>query len=146
RKPSISVLVACAGACGLIALRLDRPADRRPPVSTSPVVGETPAEIPAIAERSAKKGGLIDRLIAGDLRLADAAEAVIGLNRDWPLLPPELYEVYPGGSLRERVAHMLVGAVEFRLAADDPRRGEILGRLATELRDIVAAGDGAGSN
>jgi hypothetical protein len=82
----------------------------------------------------------MDRVIAGDLRLAEAAEAVITLNREWPPLPPEFYETYPGPSLAARVAHMLVGAVEHRVAPDDPRRDEILRRLIRELRDVIAAG------
>src|SRR5262245_16521894 len=120
RKSSITVLVACAGACVAIALKPDRPAHHPPPVPTAGIVVEAPPEVRATAERSALKERLIDRLIAGDLRLAAAVEAVIALNRDWPPLPPELYEVYPGRSLVARVAHMLVGAVKRRLAADDP--------------------------
>jgi hypothetical protein len=138
-KSSITVLVAYAGACMAIALTSDRPADPPPRAPTDGLVVEAPPEVLAIDERWAKKQRLIDRLIAGDLRLAEAAEAVIALNRDWPPLLPERYEAYPGRSLDARVAHMLVGAVELRLAADDPRRDEILGRLAGELGDVTAA-------
>src|SRR5262245_34039428 len=140
RKTLITVLVACTGAYGVIALKRNRPADHPPQVPRTKFVSEAPPEIAAIAERVAKKERLLERLIAGDLRLADAAEAVIALNRDWPPLPPESYEVYPGRSLRERVAHMLVRTVELRLDPNDPRRGEILRRLDGELGDITAAG------
>src|SRR5262245_51072891 len=146
RKSSITVLVACAGACGDIALVPGRRADARPPAPTGGLVVDTPPEILAIAERSARKERLIDRLIAGDLRLAEAAGAAIALNRGWPPILPERYEVYPGRSLDARVARMLVGAVEVRLTADDPRRDEVLGRLAGELGDVTAAGGRSASD
>jgi hypothetical protein len=141
RKSYIITLVACAGTCGVIALKPGRPTNPPPPDPTSGLLVETPSEILAITERWEKKERLVARLTDGDLRLADAVEAVLALNGDWPQLPTTLYEAYPGRALPERVAHMLVGAVELRLAADDPRRDVVLGRLASELGDIAAAGD-----
>jgi hypothetical protein len=140
RKSTITILVACVGTCGAIALKPDQPADRPPPDPTSGLMVETPSEVLAITERAAKKEQLLDRLIVGDLRLDGAVETVIALNRDWPLLPPDLYEAYPGRSLNEQVAHMLIGAVSLSLAADNPRREEILCRLTGELGDIAATG------
>lgn len=126
RKTSITLLLACIGACGAIALNPDRRSGHPPTDPATGLVEKASPEHLAVAERSAKKVRLMKLLIAGDLRLVDAVETVIALNRDWPPLPPERYEFYPGQSLRERVAHMLVGAVEHRVAADDPRRDEIL--------------------
>jgi hypothetical protein len=141
QRSYIIALVACAGACGVSALIPGRPADPPPPVPMSQAAIEPPTELQAIAERGAKKEKLIARLIDGDLRLAAAAETFLTLNRDWPTLPPDLYEAYPDRTLTEQVAHMLVGAAELRLAADDPRREKVLDRLASELGDIAAAGD-----
>lgn len=141
-KRLISLVAVCGAACAAIALKPDRPADY-PPLAVTVEVAEASAEARAIAERLTKKDQLIGGLIVGIVRLAEAAEAVIALNREWPAVPPKLYEGYPGRSLSVRVAHMLVAAVEKRLDAGDPRRDAILARLIHDLSDITAGGKSA---
>lgn len=143
QKSSITVLVACVMASGVIALRPDRRPEYQPPVPAAEVVLEASPEAMAIADRLAKKERIIHRLIAGELHLFEATNAVIALNREWPPVPPELYDVYPGRSFEARVAHMLIRATERRFGADDPRRNVILIRLSRELGDICVGGRSA---
>jgi hypothetical protein len=139
RKTSIALLVAWAAVSGALSLALNGPAGEPDPTRATEICGEPLAEVPAVLDRVARKNRLMERLIAGELRLAEAAEAVIALNREWPRLSPESYQAYAGSSLAARVAHMLANAVEHRLTADDPRREEVLRRLSRELGDIAAA-------
>jgi len=143
QKSSIIVLVASAMACGVIALRPDRRPEHQPQVPAAEVVMEASPETLAIADRLAKKDRLIHRLIAGELHLFEATNAVIALNQEWPRVPPETYDVYPGRSLEARVAHMLIRAAGRRFGADDPRRNVILVRLSRELGDISVGGRSA---
>src|SRR5262245_21201010 len=143
QKSSIIVLVASAMACGVIALRPDRRPEHQPQVPAAEVVMEASPETLAIADRLAKKDRLIHRLIAGELTLFEATNAVIALNREWPLVPPETYEVYPGRSLETQVAHMLIRASECRFGSDDPRRDVLHNRLTRELGDISVGGRSA---
>jgi hypothetical protein len=142
-KNPITVLAAWVGICAAVTLMPGRSADYPRPVGRTEVVKEPPAEVLAIDERLAKKEQVIARLVAGVARLAEAAEDVIALNRTWPSIPPERYELYPGRSLKARVARMLVGAVTVRLAADDPRRAEVINRLTDELDEIDGLGGGS---
>lgn len=90
----------------------------------------------AVDARAGKKAMLVDRLVGGEVTLAEAARAYLALNREWPVVPADRYDGYPGRTLGERVAHVLADGVEIRVR-DDPRRAAVLDRLACELAALA---------
>src|SRR5438094_4215193 len=95
---SAAALLACATAWAILFLAADRRAGNNPPpapAAADRAVSAAPPEVAAIDDRSAAKDRLLTRLIAGGLRLADAVEAVLALNDDWPAVPPGWYDSFP---------------------------------------------------
>lgn len=90
----------------------------------------------AIDRRVAEKERLYARLIAGEGSLAEAAREFLALNREWPPVPAGRYDGFPGRTLGERIGGLLAEGVGVRLR-DDPRRDEVLGRLACEQEALT---------
>lgn len=123
-------LVVCASVFGVARVAAPRP------VTRGVVVAPVDARGRAVVERLAEKERLLRRLIAGALRLAEAVDRVLDLNREWPPLPPGRYDHYPGETLRERVAAALVRCAELSTCGD-PRQPAITRRLDAELAALA---------
>jgi hypothetical protein len=132
------LVVAAAGAAGgLSAYRSGSPAGYVLPgsVEAAPLADE----LVATQHRTLLKERLYADLTDGRIRLSDAVPQIIVMNRAWPPIPDHVFAMHPGRSLGERLAHLIVNLIRVMLA-DNPRQGEVVGRLTAELTEIEETG------
>lgn len=92
------------------------------------------ARLEAVAARTALKEDLCDRLLAGRIRLAVAADGFLRLNQDAPECLDAMRLHYPASDDREAAARNVLTYLMYRVpAADWPRQAA---RLAGEYREL----------
>lgn len=90
------------------------------------------ARLEAVAARTAMKEDLCERLIAGRISLAAAADGFLALNADDPACQATLRLYFPAATERESAARNVLGYVGYRVPAAD--RGRVTARLRAEYQ------------
>lgn len=111
-----SPLLALAAA--FVALIVARPAWLRPAASrasSSSLLAQTPEKSRILQDRIAAKNAVADRLLAGEMDLAEAAAWFRHLNDNPPSFPSHFRDRWPGVGDGEKLCRQIIHWVKVRL-------------------------------